>query len=78
MVNDYGYTVDMRMNTVSTRTVVDLEGCEHREDTAKIPAHIMRGGKAMHCPLSEDAEFVKDIEDESAGEEVRVHCNVLY
>ncbi len=44
MVNDYGYIVNMRVNTVSTRTVVDLEGCEHKEDTAKIPAHITRGG----------------------------------
>ncbi len=32
----------------------------------------------MHCPLSGSAEFVKDIEDENTGQEVRgvrVHCN---
>ncbi len=34
---------------------------------------------STHCPLSEDAKFVKDIEDQNAGEEVRevrVHCDI--
>ncbi|KAK0445579.1 hypothetical protein EV421DRAFT_1734767 [Armillaria borealis] len=40
MVNDHGYIVDMRVNTVSACTVVGLEGCEHGEDMVKMLAHI--------------------------------------
>ncbi|KAK0434969.1 hypothetical protein EV421DRAFT_1740603 [Armillaria borealis] len=57
----------------SPGNVGGLEGCEHGEDMVKIPAHITSRDEEARTEAESiiNAEFVKDIEDESAGEEVR-------